>query len=290
MISTVLISSIMFQQVTSISFLEVLLHQQITESQCEVRCRGLETREEVVTCLEVCREVVTNPESSLCTFTQICTGACRAACGHQDNTEEDNVIKTVEQRQCSLSWSTINNHQSQVRFIVAGLDQGGMINLITSNTRDTSIIMTSQMMDKYLEMTVIAVGSDGVVDIKSSYIQPEEECSAEIKDEELTEDAAEYTSEDITDYTTEDVTKVTEQDVTEATEVIEVSEVVITQSTSDDNVVSSVSTDHDNVMLTTLLATVLATVSALVTVLIMLMVYRHCLSNSSHHLIKTIDV
>ena len=260
MISTVLISSIMFQQVTSISFLEVLLHQQITESQCEVRCQGLETREEVVTCLEVCREVVTNPESSLCTFTQICTGACRAACGHQaQDTEEDNVIKTVEQRQCSLSWSIINNHQSQVRFIVAGLDQGGMINLITSNTRDTSIIMTSQMMEKYLEMTVIAVGADGVMDIKSSYIQPEDQCS-EVTTEEVIITETEITAED------------DQETITEAVE----------EQVFDDTVLM-IGTGHENMTLTLATACGLGAVSATLLVLVLLCLTRRCGKNKLHH-------
>ena len=262
MISTVLISSIMFQQVTSISFLEVLLHQQITESQCEVRCQGLETREEVVTCLEVCREVVTNPESSLCSFTQVCTGACRAAC---QDTDQDIIINTVEQRHCSLSWS-INNHRSQVRFIVTGLDQGGMINLISSNTRDTSIIMTSQMMEKYLEITVVAVGAGGVKDVKSSYIQQEEQCSEE--------------TEDIT-TTTEGVTEEANLETTTEADIVEEITASTEADTEEDHVLMT-GTGQDHMILTIFTACALGAVSAVLLVLVLMCLSRKCRKNKHH--------
>ena len=264
MISSVLIASIMFQQVTSISFLEVLLHHQITESQCEVRCQDLETREEVVTCLEVCREVVTNPESSLCTFTQICTGACRAACGHQV-TDQDIIINTVEQRHCSLSWS-INNHQSDVRFIVTGLDQGGMINLISSNTRDTSIIMTSQMMEKYLEITVVAVGADGVKDVKSSYIQPEEQCSEETED---------------TTTTTEGVTEEANLETTTVADIEEEITATTEADTEEDHVLMT-GTGQDHMILTIVTACALGAVSAVLLVLVVMCLSRRCSKNKHH--------
>ena len=263
MISSVLISSIMIQQVSSISFLEVLLHQQITESQCEVRCQGLETREEVVTCLEVCREVVTNPESSLCSFTQICTGACRAAC---QDTDQDIIINTVEQRHCSLSWST-NNLQSDVRFIVTGLDQGGMINLISSNTRDTSIIMTSQMMEKYLEITVIAVGAGGVKDVKSSYIQPEEQCSEE--------------TEDTTTTTTEGVTEEANLETTTDADII--AEIIAsTEADTEEDHVLMTGTGQDHMLLTIVTACALGAVSAVLLVLVLMCLSRKCRKNKHH--------
>ena len=65
MISTILISSFLINQVVSISFLEVLLAPQIRDVQCGVRCGGLDDQDELATCLDVCDHVLTHPESSL---------------------------------------------------------------------------------------------------------------------------------------------------------------------------------------------------------------------------------
>ena len=46
----------------------------------------------------------------------------------------------------------------------------------SSRVKETNLKMTSLMTKKYLEMTVIAVGSQGVLDIQSSIIETKNKC------------------------------------------------------------------------------------------------------------------
>ena len=87
------------------------------------------------------------------------------------------TVLTLEQTRCSLSWTLATT--SHVSYIVAGLDQGGMINLIASNMEHTSMELSPLMMDKYMEMSVIAVGASGVMDIRKVHIQEVDNCQEE---------------------------------------------------------------------------------------------------------------
>ena len=98
-ISKLFMFCLLFSQASGISLLEKLLETNIKEAQCQVRCQGQENQEDVGTCLEVCRIVVKNPESSICQLPHLCTGACRAAC--QDDGvrtySRDDGVKTYSQ-------------------------------------------------------------------------------------------------------------------------------------------------------------------------------------------------
>ena len=166
----------LLSEVSGISLLEKLLKSQIREAQCQARCQSQENQEDVRMCLEVCRIVVRNPGSPICQLPNLCSGACQAAC--QDDAIKNERIVSVNQEVCQLSWSLETGINDDLIFIISGVDLGGKINLVTSGVKETSFEMTKPMTEKYLEMTVIAVGSQGVLDIQSSIIEPQNKCGS----------------------------------------------------------------------------------------------------------------
>ena len=173
-ISKLFMFCLLFSRVSGISLLEKLLETHIKEAQCQVRCQGQENQEDVRMCLEVCRIVVKNPESSICQLPHLCAGVCQAAC--QDDGVKAYRITSMIQDDCQLSWSLESGVKDDLLYIISGVDLGGKINLISSGVKDTSLKITPSMTEKYLEMSVIAVGSQGVLDVQSSIIITQDKC------------------------------------------------------------------------------------------------------------------
>ena len=164
---------------TSTSLLLTLLEPSLMTATCHARCDGLAS-EEVESCLALCLELLEEPtSSSLCDFPQFCTGGCRAACD-SSRPEERRELR-VSQQDCLLSWSSSSSSSSSssLVFLVAGLDQGGMFSIVSPHQVAASLPLSPAITGKYSEMTVLAVDSQGLLDMKTVQIQQVESCPQE---------------------------------------------------------------------------------------------------------------
>ena len=124
-------------------------------------------------CLQICSQVMEDPAASICLFPRFCTGGCRAAC--QSERREEVRLSGVSQQECGLSWR-MEDHHDNVVFIVAGLDQGGMLSVISDHQLDSSLQLTAEMTSKFLEMTVLAVDGQGLLDMETVLVEEIENC------------------------------------------------------------------------------------------------------------------
>ena len=162
---------------TSTTLLLSLLEPSLMTATCHARCGGLAS-EEVESCLALCLELLEEPtSSSLCDFPQFCTGGCRAACD-SSRPEERRELR-VSQQDCLLSWSSSSSSSSSLVFLVAGLDQGGMFSIVSPHQVAASLPLSPSITGKYSEMTVLAVDSQGLLDMKTVQIQQVESCPQE---------------------------------------------------------------------------------------------------------------
>ena len=175
-----LLAVALVQQVTSISLMETLLKSTIQSAQCEARCHGLDSQEDLQDCLDVCRIVVKNPDSSLCMFPRLCTGGCRVACQDQDTGAHvdgsERRISTIAQSRCQLSWEVNSHEDTSIVFIIAGLDHAGMISIISISVQDTQMEISPSITSKYASVTVLAVDSQGLVDLQKVDLEHSDEC------------------------------------------------------------------------------------------------------------------
>ena len=70
----------------------------------------------------------------------------------------------------------MEDHINNVVFIVAGLDQGGMLSVISEHLLDSSLQLTAEMTSKFLEMTVLAVDGQGLIDMETVLLEEVENC------------------------------------------------------------------------------------------------------------------
>ena len=175
-----LLAVALVQQVTSISLMETLLKSTIQSAQCEARCHGLDSQKDLQGCLDVCRIVVKNPDSSLCMLPRLCTGGCRVACQDQDTGAHvdgsERRISTIAQSRCQLSWEVNNHEDTIIVFIIAGLDHAGMISIISRSVQDTQMEISPSITSKYASVTVLAVDSQGLVDLQKVDLEHSDEC------------------------------------------------------------------------------------------------------------------
>ena len=185
----------MILQVNSISLLEKLLKSQIQSAQCQARCQSLETQKDLRICLEVCKTVVDDPESefSICKLPRLCSGACQVAC--QDDGVHSDKLTYVRQDQCKLFWNMEARAKNDI-FLVSGVDLGGKINLISNGVKEMSLELTPILTKKYLEFTVIAVGSQGVSDIQSTKVKSTDTCNG-VEDSESAYEVQNKTEDDM---------------------------------------------------------------------------------------------
>ena len=168
---------------TSISLLKTLLKPTLMKATCTARCSGVSS-EEMEDCLELCLAVLEDPSSpSLCDFPQLCTGGCRAAC--ESSRAEERREVSVSQQDCLLSWHLDQSHSAPLPlvFVVTGLDQAGMINIISPLHLDSSLYLSPATTSKYREITVLAVDTEGLLDMKTVIIQEVEICPLNTQEE-----------------------------------------------------------------------------------------------------------
>ena len=117
---------------------EILLKSQIDNAKCFSKCLNGKTVEERTLCFEICKLVQENPETDICKFPKLCTGACKTAC------EKQNVPSTkfasFSASKCEVKWSMDSEVRQNVVFVVAGLDLGGMWHLVFHNHRADFVI------------------------------------------------------------------------------------------------------------------------------------------------------
>ena len=175
-----LLSSLLVHQMSCFALVERLLESAIQSAQCEARCQGLASQEDLQECLDVCGIVIKNPDSSLCMFPRLCTGGCKVACQDQDVGVRDHSLETqissLSQDHCQLSWEIDNVDNEKVVFIIAGLDHTGMISIVSRSVLDTKMEMTPAMMSKYVKMIVLAVESDGLTDRAIVHVETTKKC------------------------------------------------------------------------------------------------------------------
>ena len=171
---TLIITTSLARVEASGSLLERLLKTTLEAASCHARCDGL-TTEDLEDCLDVCSLVSQNPQTSICQFPRFCTGGCRAACDTERPEEEAARLSSVSQDECQLSWHIQSPH-SKVVFVVAGLDQGGKLSLVSSLEEETRLELSTADTSKYVELTVLAVDRRGLTHTKSVSVRPIAEC------------------------------------------------------------------------------------------------------------------
>ena len=177
-ISTVFLLSVLMTPTsstsTSISLLKTLLKPTLMTATCHARCSGVSS-EEMEDCLELCLEVLEDPTSrSLCDFPQFCTGGCRAAC--DSSRPEERRELTVSQQDCLVSWQEDQSHSAPLVFVVAGLDQAGMVSIISPLQLASSLSLSPAITGRFTEITVLAVDRQGLRDIKTVLLQEVQTC------------------------------------------------------------------------------------------------------------------
>ena len=157
--------SLLTSQVTGDSLLERLLDSAIKPAMCEARCRGLEDVEDAQVCLEVCEMVTRNPRTaSVCGMASLCSAACQAGCG--EAVEAGDIrLTSLEQDGCGLNWELETEMEDRVIFLVSGVDNAGMISIVSSSLKEQRLTLTSAMRERFTQMTILAVGASGLEDI-----------------------------------------------------------------------------------------------------------------------------
>ena len=168
----ILISTSLLVSSVHSSLLETLLETTLRTASCQARCRDVAS-EQLQDCLQICSQVIEDPSASICSFPRFCTGGCRAACQYERG--QESRLSGVSQQECGLSWS-MEDHTDNVVFIVTGLDQGGMLSVISEHLLDSSLQLTAEMTSKFLEMTVLAVDGQGLIDMETVLLEEVENC------------------------------------------------------------------------------------------------------------------
>ena len=93
------------------------------------------------------------------------------ACQDEETGVNDDIIERrisgVTRSSCHLDWSLEDDdNNDEIVFIIAGVDQAGMINVISGSIHDTKMEITPVMTSKFVKMTVLAVNTNGLLDIK----------------------------------------------------------------------------------------------------------------------------
>ena len=180
---------------TSTSLLLTLLEPHLLTATCHARCVGLPS-EEREDCLALCLEVLEDPTSpSLCDFPRLCTGGCRAACDSSKEERRELRLR-VSQQTCLLSWAEEQTSLSSpsspsspasLVYVVAGLDQGGKLNLVSSLQLDSSLLLSPASTQKYKEMTVLAVDRQGLLQVETVQIQEVQTCPLTTQEDKLSQ-------------------------------------------------------------------------------------------------------
>lgn len=180
---TFILISLLTSQVTGASLLEMLLDSAINSAMCEARCAGLEAAEDARVCLEVCEMVTRDPRTaSVCGMASLCTEACQQGCGGV--TEAGDIkLTSLEQDGCGLTWELETETEDKVIFLVSGVDSAGMISIVSSGLEERRLTLTSAMMERFTQLTVLAVAAGGLQDIRTVDIE-QTEAGCEIRDAE----------------------------------------------------------------------------------------------------------
>ena len=167
------------------SLLSSLLQPTVRSASCQARCLNVPS-DQLQDCLQICSLAIEDPQTSICNYPRFCTGGCRAAC--QSERVENVRLAGVSQQECLLSWRMEDkedqeNLHDNVVFIVTGLDQGGMISLISDHQVDSNLHLSPEMTSKFLELTVLAVDGQGLLDMETVLVMETENCPQDRSDQ-----------------------------------------------------------------------------------------------------------
>ena len=154
----------LIKMTSAISLVEILFKNNIKDARCQSQCLDVETPEEKVRCVSICRELEARPQDGdLCSL-PLCTGGCLVAC--EARTASSIGVKITEARMesCDLSWDLASDTEEDVVFVVAGRDKASMWSLITDSLTLTSLELSTGLADRMEEVVVFAVTHAGLED------------------------------------------------------------------------------------------------------------------------------
>ena len=155
----------LIKMTSAISLVEILFKNNIKDARCQSQCLDVETPEEKVRCVSICRELEARPQDDdLCSLPSVCTGGCLVAC--EARTASSIGVKITEARMetCDLSWDLASDTEEDVVFVVAGRDKAGMWSLITDSLTLASLELSTGLADRMEEVVVLAVSRVGLED------------------------------------------------------------------------------------------------------------------------------
>ena len=142
--------------------LESLLAGQIQRASCEARCQPADNAEDRDRCLEVC--LMGEVPREICQYAWLCGRGCSLACSlpvHQPEVRLEDLL----QHGCQVAWNREEEKLlGSVVYIVAGEDGAGMGNVVAPLLHHTSLQLSSNQMERYEALVVMAVTAAGVVD------------------------------------------------------------------------------------------------------------------------------
>ena len=175
-LSLCLIILSLIQVEASRALLERLLESNLKTAACQARCAGVSS-EEVADCLEICSLTETS-RTKICHHERFCTGGCRAACSTER--EQQPEVRSLSQQGCLLTWTVSpQSAQSSQVFLVAGLDQAGMVSLVADLVVETSLELSPALTQRFRQLTVLAVDRRGLTDTKTVTLQPVSHCPSQ---------------------------------------------------------------------------------------------------------------
>ena len=143
--------------------LELLIKPQIEDAKCSAKCLNVPMEEKSL-CFEICKLTQENPKTDICKFPKFCTGGCETACRNVAENEAQSKFNFYSVSKCSLSWRMSADTRQNVVFVLAGQDQGGMWNIVSSRLKTNSIAWADRGVDKYISLSILAVGEGEILD------------------------------------------------------------------------------------------------------------------------------
>ena len=168
---------------TTITSLHTTFSSKISDAACMATC--LDTIP-LADCYTVCQILQTANTTSICQDNTLCSPGCQVACQvDRENREQGEVVRFryFHRESCQLEWSLGEETKTNVVFLVAGLDRGGVWHTVSSNLTTHTLGLDRRLGSSYPTIAVIAVGSRGVLDILQLNIPSYQDCGDDDDDD-----------------------------------------------------------------------------------------------------------
>ena len=108
------------------------------------------------------------------------------------HTHDMDTSERVSTNTSSSSEAPSPSSPSSLVYVVAGLDQGGKLNLVSSLQLDSSLPLSPASTQKYKEMTVLAVDRQGLLQVETVQIQEVQTCHLNTQEDKLSQTSADF--------------------------------------------------------------------------------------------------